>query len=216
MSNPNPTTNNTFKLEEKIPFDGFSQQFDGINVSELLGYSMVSMAFSSNSSSQDKKPALVENIKAAYDAELPEVGKFTTSAVDNTRILSVQQDQCFVLFENETVYQNCTAVAHIQEKVKDSAYLSDQSDSWAMLKISGSNTRAALERICSINLQPSSDASGFGPFSVTRTSMEYLGVIIMQVNEPVAGAEDEYLLFSPRSSADAFLHMILTSIENVS
>ena len=205
----NPHSNSSFTLEAQTPLNGFSKSFDGIQVSELLGHSLVSMAMP-----EDKKSALVENIKAAYKTDLPEVGKFTISAIDNTHILGLQQEQCFVLFENEAVYKNGNAVSHIQEKTKDAAYLSDQSDSWAMLKISGENAISALERVCPINLHPTSDPSSFDTFSVTRTSMEYLGVIIMQLSKQ--GAENEYLLFSPRSSADSFLHMILTSIENVS
>lgn len=200
MSNSSTSSNNSFSLEAQTPLNGFSQSFDGIEVSELLGHSLVSLAMP-----EDQKSTLAKNIKAAYKTDLPEVGKFTRSAVDNTRILRLQQEQCFVLFENAAVYTNDNAVAHIQEKTKNAANLSDQSDSWVMLKLSGENAVSALERVCPINLNPPT----FGPFSVTRTAMEYLAVIIMQERE------DEYLLFSPRSSADSFLHMILTSIENV-
>ncbi len=207
MSNSNLSSD--FTLEAQSPLNGFSQSFDGIEVSELLGHSLVSMAMP-----EDQKPTLAKNIKAAYKTDLPEVGKFTTSAVDNTRILGLQQEQCFMLFENETVYTNSNAVEHLQEKTKDAAYLSDQSDSWIMLKISGENARTALERVCPIDLHHSLDSSSFSTFSVTRTVMEYLAVIIMQTSDKES--DNDYLLFSPRSSADSFLHMILTSIENVS
>jgi len=190
----------TYNLEAQTPLNGFSQSFDGIEVSELLGYSLVSMAMP-----DDQRSTLEKNIKAAFRTDLPEVGKFTISDVDNTHILGLQQEQCFVLFENT----GDNAVNIIQEKTKNAAYLSDQSDSWVMLKLSGVKTRSALERVCPINLHPNSSSSSFGPFSVTRTAMEYLAVIIMQTDA------DEYLLLSPRSSADSFLHMILTSIENV-
>lgn len=195
MSNPN------FTLTAQTPLNGFSQSFDSIEVAELLGYSLVSMAIPA-----DKKTTLKKHIKKAYKTDLPEVGKFTVSAVDNTHILGLQLEQNFLLFENSEVYNNGNAVAHIQEKTKYAAYLSDQSDSWAMLTISGENARSALERICPIDLHPPT----FGQFSVTRTAMEYLAVIIMQTGD------NEFVLFSPRSSADSFLHMVLTSIENVS
>ncbi|GAA0395543.1 hypothetical protein GCM10009133_00810 [Cocleimonas flava] len=198
-----------FKLTAQTPLNGFDQNFgsasDGIKVSELLGHSLVSMAMP-----DDQKDALAKNIKAAYDVNLPEIGKFTASTVDNTRILRLQQEQCFVLFENKAANEandtSSNAVPHIREKTKDAAYLSDQSDSWVMLKLSGKNVKTALERVCPIDLQP----PAFNTFSVTRTAMEHLSVIIMQEGE------NEYLLFSPRSSAKSFMHMILTSIENVS
>lgn len=149
MSNNNSNLSSGFTLKAKSPLNDFSQSFDGIEVSELLGHSLVSMAMP-----EDQKSTLEKNIKAAYKADLPEVGKFTTSVVDNTRILGLQQEQCFVLFENEAVYTNNNAVEHLQEKTKGAAYLSDQSDSWVMLKISGVNAQAALERVCPINLHP--------------------------------------------------------------
>lgn len=189
---------NSFTLSAQSPLNGFNQSFNGIEVSELSGYSLVSMAMP-----EDKKAALAKNIKSA---DLPEVGKFTTSTVDNTRILGLHQEQNFVLFENESVYANNQAVEYLQAKTKDAAYLSDQSDSWVMLKLSGEKTRAALERVCPLDLHPPT----FSTFSVTRTAMEHLAVIIMQTDE------NEFLLLSPRSSAESFLHMILTSIENIS
>ena len=195
MSNPN------FTLTAQTPLNGFSRSFDGIEVAELQGYSLVSMAMP-----EDQKVTLKKHIKDAYKTELPEVGKFTVSGVDNTHILGLQLEQNFLLFENSDVYTNGNAVMHVQEKTKDAAYLSDQSDSWAMLTISGENARAALERVCPIDLHPPT----FSTFSVTRTAMEHLAVIIMQTSE------NEFLLLSPRSSADSFLHMVLTSIENVS
>ena len=129
MSNPSSSAHPGFTLEAQTPLEGFSQRFDGNEVSELLGHSLVSMAMP-----DDQNSALIKNIKIAYDTELPEMGKFTTSAIDNTRILGLQPEQCFVLFENAAVYANDKAVAHIQERTKDAAYLSDQSDSWTILK----------------------------------------------------------------------------------
>ena len=199
MSNPDIT------LTAQTPLNGFNQSFDGIEVAELQGYSLVSMAMPA-----DQKTSLAKYIKEAYKAEVPEVGKFIVSDVDNTHILGLQLEQNFLLFENNEVYANGNAVAHIQEKTKDAAYLSDQSDSWAMLTISGENARTALERICPIDLHHSSHPQTFSTFSVTRTAMEHLAVIIMQTDE------NEFLLLSPRSSAESFLHMILTSIENIS
>ena len=118
MSNNNSNLSSGFTLKAQSPLNGFNQSFEGIEVSELLGHSLVSMAMP-----EDQKSTLEKNIKAAYKADLPEVGKFTTSAVDNMRILGLQQEQCFVLFENEAVYTNGNAVSHIQEKNQRSSLL---------------------------------------------------------------------------------------------
>ena len=144
--------------------------------------------------------ALAAQIDSVYGVAMPKVGKFATSKINNTQLLRIQADQCLVLFD----YSGDRAVQAFSKKI-DTAYLSDQSDSWVMLHLSGENARAALARICAIDLHPAI----FGPGSVTRTAMEHMGVII------ICEAENTYTLMALRSFADSFLHAIEVSIENV-
>lgn len=186
-----------FTLTAQTPLDGINQNHHGVQVSELIGYSLVSIA-----TPMGKQQELAANIEKAYGTSLPEIGQSTTSSIDNSRFLGLQADQTFILF----AHPDDNSVPHIQEKIKDAAYLCDQSDSWVMLTISGELSRSALERICPLDLHPASFPEG----SVARTSMEHLAVIILHQSDK------QYLLLSPRSSAKSFLHAVLTSIDNIS
>ena len=178
----------------------FSKDMNGISVSEVLDLGIVSIAIPS-----DTRDALSDVIHQHFSVALPTIGKFTQSDTSNARFLGLQQDQLFMLFD----YDGDRATEEVSAKVNASeqlAYLSDQSDSWVTLRISGNNCREALERICPLDIHPAAFPVG----SVARTSMEHMAVIILRESE------DSYLLLSLRSFAQSFLQAVTTSIENVS
>ena len=90
------------------------------------------------------------------------------------------------------------------EASRGCAYLTDQSDSWAHIEITGPGVRTVLERICSLNLH----SHQFSVGSVARTIMDHLGVIIWRTDE------NTFRLMSARSSARCFLNALVCSIEN--
>lgn len=182
-------------LSSVTPLNGFSKNFDDINLSEVSNYSLISMA-----TPQGQNEALERAIIDTYETTLPTVGSFTKSAISETRFLGLQTDQCFVLFK----YTGVDAVNELREKTTDNAYLCDQSDSWAMLRLDGERSRQVLERICPLDLH----STVFQENAVLRTMMEHLSVIIIREGL------NRFLLLSPRSSATSFLHMVLTAIEN--
>lgn len=108
-----------------------------------------------------------------------------------SRIIRLAIDQAFILGTFDPVFHG-------------NAVTTDQSDSWAALRLRGPLARAALERICMIDLHP----AAFGQDRVARTLMEHLNVIIICTNI------DDYLLLSARSSAVSFLHAVETSLTN--
>jgi heterotetrameric sarcosine oxidase gamma subunit len=184
-----------YSLTAESALAEFSHGFDGVKLREITERSVVSMAIP-----KESEQALRAQIKASLGVLIPEIGQFSVSEIESTQLLRLQDDMCFVLFD----YSGDRAVPEFEQKVSD-AYLSDQSDSWVMLRLSGEKAREALARICSIDLHP----AVFKPGSVTRTSMEHMGVII------VCEAENQYTLMALRSYADSFLHAIRVSIENV-
>ena len=109
----------------------------------------------------------------------------------------------FILFEAPDPDR---AAETVGDALGPAAYVTDQSDSWAMLRIAGAGARAALERICMLDL----DAAAFPEGRVARTVMEHLAAIILR------DGPDSFLLMSPRSSARSFLHAVELSVENVS
>ena len=115
--------------------------------------------------------------------------------------MGLQPGQVFALF----AYDGDTAVAEIAQALGENGYYSDQSDSWAMLRLSGSAAVGALARICPLDL----DASVFPDGTVTRTVMEHMGVIVLREGT------DSFLLMAARSSAANFLHAVEQSVRNV-
>ncbi len=187
-------------LQPLTALDNFSEEMNGISISEVTDLAIVSMAIPAASNDAFNKA-----IKKSFKVERPSVGQFTQSKTDNARFLGLQQDQMFVLFD----YAGDRAVEELSGKINTGdqlAYLCDQSDSWVTLRINGDNCLEALERISPLDLHSSTFTVG----SVARTSMEHMATFIIHESE------GSYLLLSLRSFAHSFLHAITTSIKNVS
>lgn len=179
------------------PLDGLALEFDGVALSEQSGRALVSVAIPNGSDA-----ALAERIRNAYGAEIPAAGKSSVSDTDGAHLLGMARDQIFVLF----VKPEGDPVAKVEEHIGGAAYLVDQSDSWVMLVISGERARAALERLCPLDLHPDSFAVG----DVARTVFEHHASIVFRSDA------EQYLLLSPRSSAGSFAHAVQTACESVS
>lgn len=178
------------------PLDGYAKDFDGLTIAEVTNRAIVSIA-----TPEGGEKRLSKAIKTAFKATVPDIGESQNSSFSNGRLLGMQPGQILFVFEHD----GAGAAQVVAGKLKDAAYLSDQSDSFVMLTMAGENACLALERICLLDLHPDAFAIG----AVARTSMEHLSVIILRE------AEDTFLLLSPRSSAQSFLHALETSIYNV-
>ena len=178
------------------PLGGFDRQHTDVSLSEITDYALVSMAIPLG-----RETDLQNEMEKKFGTNFPKCGRSTIAADGHTQFLGMQKDQAFVLFK----FDGDDAVGEIANALGDAAYYTDQSDSWAMLEISGPLARSTLERICPLDLDQ--DVFAFG--AVTRTMMEHLAIIIMRTNQ------DTFLLMSPRSSADSFLHLLETTIEHV-
>lgn len=186
-----------FTLAPESAFAHPPESFDGIDIAAVEDRAIVSLA-----TPLGGDDALAAALQSAYGIAPPPVGQTATSTNGDVTLLRLTQDQMFALFTTEPATD---PVATVRTALADSAYLTDQSDSWAGLRLAGPAARTALERICPLDLAAASFPAG----RVARTVMEYLAVII------VCEAADTYTLLSPRSSADGFLHMIETSARNV-
>ena len=133
----------------------------------------------------------------AVGADLPGPGAFTRSDDNRLKLVWMSEDQLFLIGEADR--------EALQERLSAGAWCTEQTDNWVALRLKGGNTRAALERICPIDL----DGSAFPPGSAARTVMEHMGAIIM------CEERDCYVILSASSSAGSFLHAIETSIRNL-
>jgi len=176
---------------------GMRHEHDGVTLTEVAEFGLLSVATPSGGES-----ALNKTLIEKYQVGLPAAGESVISAVNGVRLLGLQPDQCMALWFDKV--DSLTGKELVQE-LADVAYLTDQSDSWVALRIEGPQVRTVLERICPIDLHPDSFPQG----RVVRTIMEHLATLVL------CDAVDSFVLLSPRSSAQSFLHAIETSVRNV-
>lgn len=103
------------------------------------------------------------------------------------RLMRLAADQCFWLGDSAP-------------KAPAKSYVTDQSDSWAVVELAGASTIAVLERLIPL------DVASWSAGSVGRTSMHHLAVIVLKTGN------DSFVLLSPRSSADDFWHALSSAV----
>lgn len=183
----------SYSLNPVSPLGGFDQTWDDLRLREVTDHSLLSLAIP-----LDGEKAFKTYLKSAFGLGIAAPGSSETK--DEKTLLGLARDQFFLLMP----FAETPLSPELLSAVKGQAHLTDQSDSWAHLQISGQGIRDALERICPISLHPDEFAIG----SVARTSMEHLNAIIWRTDQ------DTFHLMSARSSAHSFLHALTTSIEN--
>lgn len=147
----------------------------------------------------DGEVALAKALKTGWALSMPDARHSTMSG--KARLIQTAQDQLFLAFPHSAPDAN----AVVNKKLDGAGYTTEQTDNWSVFEISGPDTRAALERLCPLDLHP----DVFAIADVGRTVMEHMGAII------VRSEQDTFLLMSARSSAPSFLHAIETSFRNV-
>lgn len=176
-----------FKLK-KVPFlNGFDRQYGDTRLHERTDLMLTSMAVP-----QGGEAAFAAALKSATGLDLPTPR--VASQRDNLILIATTPDQFLLISPDGDAPAEALAGA---------AYVTDQSDVWVALEISGTGARRALERICPIDL----DESVFQTGAFARTVMEHLGAFILRRDA------DAFLLLSASSSARSFLHTVETSIE---
>ena len=184
-----------FVLTPSSPLGGFSRDFGPVRLRELTDLAIVSAALPLGA-----EDAAGAALKKAFGCAVPEPGKSALSKDGRERLLRLAPDQLFILFDHAAP----DAEAAIAARLNGAVYTTDQTDGWVALEITGPGCRAALERICPIDLHPKAFAVG----QFARTSMEHLGSIILRSDE------DTFVLLSASLSAGSFLHAVETSILN--
>lgn len=184
-----------FTLNSTPPLGCSPQEFDGATLAEIADRTLISISVPHGGD-----VALTKALSASYKMMPPAIGKTALSKIDNARFLGLQSDQMFLL--SDDVGPNPTG--HVAEKLGDKAYLTDQSDSWAIVALNGPRSRELLERLSMIDLSDTAFPVG----AVARTAMDHIGVIVLREQT------DAYVLLSPRSSAASFLELLETVARN--
>lgn len=166
---------------------------NGVQLKELIDVQLLSLAVNT-----EQLNAASQQLQSSVGVQWPDIGRSTSNA--NTRCLGLQAEQVFLM----TRSTSDTDLAQQVQELSKSAFVTDQSDSWVTVQVSGENRRAMLERICPIDL----DESAFTDGAVSRTAMEHLSVIIFR-------DFDSFVLLSPRSSSNSFWHALTVSTHNL-
>ena len=183
-------------LEKLSALEGVEYEFDGVAVSEVTDMSLVMAAIPKG------KLANVESaIKKSCGLLIPEIQKSSESSDSSITFWRLQNNQVLVFF----AYEGNDAESYLKSKLNAPVYLTDQSDTWAMIRVKGPRSRDILERICPINI----DKDVFTVGSVSRTVMEHIGTIIYR------DEDDSYILLTMRSFGRSMIHAIEVSANNV-
>ncbi len=180
------------------PFLGyFEQTYEHTKLREIFDVGIVSLAIPLGEIIIAKRA-----FKSEFGADIPNIGVSFLSKEENIRIVRLSIDQALMILPRSL---HKTGAAHyVSSFLKEVFYITEQSDVWVMLELSGKGARQALERICPIDLAP----NVFEVNAVARTSMDHMGTVVIRNDE------DSFLLMSASSSANSFLKTVKKSIKN--
>lgn len=179
-------------LSSSTPFNGYAREFNGVSISEALGFEIISIAIANEQSTNFAKTA-----RKVFKATLPAPGTWETT--DSARLLWTGQNQ-YMLFQDG---MNDRLDETLSQEFKDMAYFTMQTDGWAALDVSGTYIHDVFERF--IPLDIAQKPVGFG----ARTSAHHMSVFILKTGK------ESYLLLTPRSSSAAFLESLEHVIQNI-
>ncbi|MDC1038889.1 sarcosine oxidase subunit gamma family protein [Candidatus Thioglobus sp.] len=185
-----------YELLPESPLGGVEIELDGFNITEVTDKSLVMVALP-----REKFKDVESSIDKSCGLKLPEMECSTESKDSSITLWRLQKNQVLAYF----TYEGNDAESHLSSRLSVPAYYTDQSDTWAMIRVSGNRSREVLERICPIDLSPEVFSVG----SVSRTIMEHIGTIIFR------DGDDSYVLLTMRSFGRSMLHAIEVSAENV-
>ncbi len=145
--------------------------------------------------------ALSSALQSAHELELPAPGAFTVNA--SLLVIWAGLNQWLAFGDMQT---HPRLHDDLQASIGEHADITEQTDAWATVAISGEHSRAVLERVCALDLGP----QAFPPGSAARTTMEHLNVIIACVE-----TSPTFVLASASSSAQSFWHALETALGSV-
>lgn len=191
-------------LTARYPLGGLDILIADTRLSSVENLDIVSVSlphYLEHEKTEAARISLSEKLQTTFGLELTETGVRSSDDDNSHALIGLQPGLWFMM----TTQRSREPARTLKTCLGDTAFLTDQSDSWAILDIDGPHAKAALERICPIDI----DDSVFDDKCVIRTSMEHLSVILERP-EPT-----RFRLYSPASSTQSFLHTVKVSLQNV-
>ncbi len=177
-------------LQARPALYGLKKQYGSLLVEEITETALVTLAHA-----RENRDAVSATLSSAIGAALPDIGH-SSVADDGLTLLGLQQDQTWCVFTHPGGSADRALAARLGET--SGLYLTDQSDGWCVLSLTGDSVLAVLERLCSLDLHEGEFKVGH----VARTAMEHTSVIMLRLGH------SHFQLMSPRSSAGSFAHAI--------
>ena len=176
------------KLTQKPLLGGMKKTIAGTVLAEVTNTTLLALSLPNG-----KEAAGKTAIKNHFGATYPAAVKSSQSKDKKTRLVSMQPDQAFAIVEGRV---------KATKTLNTKAYVTDVTDGWVQLRLSGPKAGEALERLSKVDLRM--------PIGGTaRTDLEHMGAVV------VKEATDQFLLLSMSSSAKSFSHALEVSLENV-
>ena len=126
-------------LMSRPPLDGYTGESDGLRLAERSGMAVVSVAVPAHA-----RDEFAVNLRDAWGIDAPPVGRSVVSE-SGPRLIGLQAAQWFVLMEDA----GDRAEKLVAEALGTDVHLTDQSDGWAALEVTGSSLLCcALESEC--------------------------------------------------------------------
>ena len=202
MANPPINQESTFTLNASSPLGGHSTRVDGASLFEVFPKSIVSVSpFAGNEAEFNTA------IDKLFNSSKPSAIKaFELTGKNACVLLPSSQRQWFLCFADEVLDPLAKASDLLGGMTSNRVAMTDQSDAWVILALTGSLSHLTLERICPIDCSLTAMPIG----TTARTMIEHLETIILRRPDNDDGSPSFWLM-SARSSAASFLNVILTS-----
>lgn len=182
----------------------YSFNLDGITLTEKANMRLLSIGFSPSDSSR-----VADALSATLSLELPATGSRSIAQLSDSAntdsagrtLLGLQREQLWLLSSSHDEKSVPSHVGSADAPI----WITDQSDAWVVLDVSGSRSSEVLERLCPLDL----NSENFTDTSVARTAFEHMSVIILKISET------QFYLLTPRSSVQSFAHAVTHAATHV-
>ena len=202
MANPSTNQKPTIKLTATSQLDSHRTIVDGASLVEVSPRSIVSVSpFTGNEA--EFNTAIDKLFNCAY----PSATKaFQLSGKNACVLLPSAHGQWFLCFDDEVPDPVAAANDLLGKMISNQVAMTNQSDAWVILALSGPLIYHTLERICPIDC--SSPTMPIG--TTARTVINHIGTIVLRRPDDNLG-DPCFWLMSARSSAASFLHVVTGS-----
>lgn len=180
------------KLQDNSALEAFSREWEGLKLTELIDYELVSLAVA-----EGQEVKFTEQFKSIFDSAIPSPNQVLHAKNGSTMWLEPGK---YLVMTGE---RNVNIDRKFSEQFGENAYAVLLSDGWACLNISGHRTLDIFERFIALDMQ--SMPKDFA----ARTTAHHIALIIVTLQD------GSYLLLTPRSSSQSFLHALIDTAENV-